>query len=74
MTWASIILTVLRLVEWMVRIGNENKWIKIGEDRAIARSSAEVLRKTEFANETLAEITKLDDAGVDDLLRKLEDK
>lgn len=72
MTWASIILAVLTLVNKLLDIGQQNKWIKAGEDKQIASSSAAILQKTAFAKETLNEITKLKDTEVDDLLRRLE--
>lgn len=72
MTWASIILAVLTLVNKLLDIGQQNKWIKAGEDKQIAASSAAILQKTTFAKETLSEITKLKDTEVDDLLRRLE--
>lgn len=72
MTWASIILLILQLVNKLTTIGMENKWIKAGEDKQIAASSAAILQKTSFAKETLSEITKLKDTEVDDLLRRLE--
>lgn len=71
-TWAKIILAVLRLLEWLIEEAQKHRWINEGEKRAIARATAEVLRKQEFANETLKEITALPNADLDDLLRSLE--
>lgn len=72
MTWASIILAILSLVNKLLDLGQQQQWIKAGEDKQIAASSAAILQKTSFAKETLSEITKLKDTEVDDLLRRLE--
>lgn len=72
MTYAKIILAIISLIQQLLRIGQENKWIKVGEDRAIAAGLAETLRKTEFADAALKEITALPDAAIDNLLQSLE--
>ena len=71
MTWAQIILSTLRLIEWLIEMGQKHKWIQEGESRAIARGLAEVVRKQEYARETLKSIERLSDAELDDLLRTL---
>ena len=71
-TWAQIILKVLSLLEWLIEQGQRKKWINEGEQRQIAKSTAKVLEKQEFARETLKEITALTDPQLDDLLRTLE--
>lgn len=70
-TWAEIILAVLKIVQWLIQYGQEQKWIAEGERRAIAAATAEVLRKQEFANATLKDITGLDDDQLDNLLLDL---
>lgn len=72
MTWAKIILLVLEFVKWAIEYGQQQKWIKEGEDRVIARSLAEITRKTNYAQETLADISKLSSDDTDALLRTLE--
>lgn len=71
-TWAGIILAALRLVQWLIEQGERHKWLNEGEQRQIARATAETLKKQEFANETLKHVSGLSDAGVDELLRTLE--
>lgn len=71
LTWGQVILKLLTLVEWMVRLGQEHKWIKEGEDREIARQNAEIFRKTEFANATHDMVRDLPDDKLNDLLRSL---
>ena len=71
-TWAQIILKVLSLLEWLIEQGQQHKWINEGERRQIAKSTAKVLEKQEFARETLKEVTALSDDKLDALLRTLE--
>lgn len=71
-TWAKVILAVLSLIEWMVRIGQENKWIAVGEQRQIAAANAEILRKTEYSRAALEEVKHLSDDQLDDFLRSFE--
>lgn len=70
-TWAGVILQLLKLLNWMIEKGQQEKWMNEGEQRQIARASAEVVTKQEFARETLKDIQRLSDAGVDELLRTL---
>lgn len=72
MTWASIILKILELVQWMIAEGERRRWIAEGEAKQIARASAEVIRKQEFGRAALRHVSGLPDADVDDLLRSLE--
>jgi hypothetical protein len=71
-TWASIILAVLKLVNILMTSAQQNKWLTLGEERAIAAASAEVLRKVSVAQEVWDEVSKMDEKLVDDLLRSLE--
>jgi hypothetical protein len=72
LSWGSAILTILRILEWMIEKGQERRWIAEGEERAIARGTAEVLRKQRYAQETIKSISSLPDDAVDTLLRELE--
>ena len=72
MTWGQFILVALRLLDWALRHGRDKRLISQGEDQAIARAMAEVLRKTDAAKRTMEEIYAMDDAQVDELLRSLE--
>jgi hypothetical protein len=71
-TWGSIILSVLRLLEWLIEEAQKHKWMTEGEKRQLAKGLIEITRKQEFANETFKQIVSLDDAKLDDLLRTLE--
>lgn len=72
MTWGQLILVALRLLDWALRHGRDKRLISQGEDHAIARAMAEVLRKTDAAKQTMQEIYAMDDTEVDALLRSLE--
>lgn len=72
MTWASLILLVLRLVHSLVEAGKKHHWISEGEQRAIAASSLEVTKKVAIGKKILEEVSGLTDAQVDDALRALE--
>lgn len=72
MSWIGVILAVIQLVNKLLSYGQQQKWIREGEDRAVAKALAEVLRKTEYAKQALAEFTGKSDADVDDFLRSLE--
>lgn len=74
MTWASIILAILKLVEAIFTAAQENKWIDVGKDAEIAKTSASILSKTEYAKNVREKIAGLDDVAVDKLLRDLEPK
>lgn len=71
-TWGQIILSVLRLLEWLIEEAQKHKWMNEGEKRAIARATAVVVYKQEFANETLKTLAALSDTDLDSLLRDLE--
>lgn len=71
-TWAKVILAVLSLIEKLLDEAEKRHWLNEGEKRQIAKALAEQTRKTEYAQQTLAEISKLNDADTDALLRTLE--
>lgn len=71
-TWGAIILKLLTLLTWLIEQGQRLQWITEGEQRQIAKSQAEMIRKTEYASETLRDIERLTDAQLDDLLRTFE--
>lgn len=73
-TWASIILALLRLVNTILTAINREKWIKAGEDVEIARVSAAILAKTEYAKGVRAKVEAMDDQAIDRALRDLEPK
>lgn len=72
MSWVSIILGLLKLANVVFQWVQEQKWINEGELKAIAKSSAEILRKTNYAKHALEELTAMSDSDVDKFLRDLE--
>lgn len=74
MSYAQIILAILSIVQMLLKMGQERKWISVGEDRAIGRSLAETLRKSEHAKQVMEEVGGLSDSQLDDGLRDLEPK
>lgn len=71
MMWGKIILLGLELLNRLFGYFQEQKWIKEGEDRAIARASAEIMRKSNYAKDALTEFENKPAADVDDFLRGL---
>ena len=72
MTWASVILACLKIASLLLQMGQERKWISEGEEKALASSLAEILRKTKYAKDALEEFRGKSDADLDDFLHKLE--
>lgn len=72
MTWVSLILAILQLANKLLEYGQQQKWIAVGRDEEIARATAAILRKTEYAKAALQEATSMSDSAVDDFLRGLE--
>lgn len=74
MTWASIILGLLKLANLILGAINRDKWIKAGEDAEIAKASAALLAKTEYARKVRERVNAMDDNALDRALRDLEPK
>lgn len=72
MSWISLILAVLQLANKLMEYGQQQKWIGEGEARQIAKASAEILRKTNYAKAALEDVTNKSDSDIDDFLRRLE--
>lgn len=73
MSYVSLIVLFLQLVNRLLEWGQQQKWIKEGEDRVIAASSAEILRKTQYGKKALEEFSSMSESDVDDFLRGLGD-
>jgi len=72
MVIGKIILAILSIAEILLRLGERQKWVSEGEQRAIAAAHAESLRKSEYAKHALEELSRLSDDQLDDFLRSLE--
>ena len=74
LTWAQIILLGLeffyKLTDWALR----EKYISEGEALAIAKSQAEILRKSQYGKQALEEAGGMSDSELDDSLRDFEPK
>lgn len=71
MSWVSLIIAVLRLAQGLMQYAQERKWIAEGEAIQIAKASAEIMRKSQYAKQALEEFESKSDADVDDFLRGL---
>lgn len=74
MTWVSFALMLLRVVDSIMTWARKRELISQGQDIEIARTTASILAKTEYAKNVRDKIARLDDAAVDDALRDLEPK
>lgn len=70
-SWISLILTALELINKITDYAIKQKYISEGEAIAVAKSQAEILRKSQYAKQALAEFTGKSDSDVDDFLRGL---
>lgn len=71
MSWVSLVVGLIQLASRLFGYFQEQKWINEGEAKAVAKASAEILRKTEYAKHALEEFESKSDADVDDFLRRL---
>lgn len=72
MGYAPIILAFLNLAGSLFSFFQQRKWISEGEAIAVAKASAEIMRKSNYAKQALAEFSSKSDRDVDDFLRNLE--
>lgn len=72
MSWVSVILALLKLASTLFQWAQEQKWINEGEAKAVAKASAEILRKTNYAKHALEEANAMSDSELDQRLRDLE--
>lgn len=73
-SWIEIILLVLKIIDWSLGRVDQSKWIKAGYDKAIAETSAAILKKTAAGRAMMEKVNAMSDAEVDDTLRGLEPK
>ncbi len=72
MSYLSLILAILSLVDKFTDWAIERKWLAEGARREIAKVQAESIRKSGYAKEVMAEVDAMSDDAVDDGLRHLE--
>lgn len=71
-TWAEIILLVLKIIDWSLGRIDQDKWMKAGADAEIAKTSAAILRKTAAGKAIMEKVDAMSDADVDAGLVGLE--
>jgi uncharacterized protein YxeA len=74
MEWISIVLAVLQLANRLLAYGQQQGWVKEGQDKFVALTAAEILRKTTYAKEALEQAGVLTPTELDNELRDLESK
>lgn len=71
MSWGSIVLLLLQIAKAVFDYANNKKLIDAGADQEIAKSSAAILAKTEFAKKTRELVHDLPGSDLDVLLDDL---
>lgn len=74
MTYVSLILALLRLVNLLVETAQQRRWMKAGEDAEIARAAESLHRKTEAGKKIWEKVDAMSESEVDAALRDLEPK
>jgi hypothetical protein len=72
--WIKIVLLLLQLAEKIFDWSRAQGYIQQGRDEEIARQTAAILAKTEYARNVRAKIAAMDGPSVDAALRDLEPK
>lgn len=72
--WLEFGILLLRLANGVIGWFERENFIDQGRKEVIAATLTEIARKTGVAKDVLAQMSRLDDAAVDDVLRDLEPK
>lgn len=72
MTWVQIVLLVLKLANALFDFAKKQRYIEQGRDEEIARATAALLAKTEWAKGVREKIDAMDESAIDAALRDLE--
>lgn len=73
-TWASVILALLKIVNAIMGAVNREQLMQAGADAEIAKVSASILEKTAAGKAIIEKVNGMTDADVDAGLRDLEPK
>lgn len=73
MSWATIILTGLKILLALLDRANQNNLIKAGEDKQIAEASVRILEATQHGKRIRENIKKLSDEQADSLWEDMLD-
>lgn len=71
-TWGSVILFALRVLNSILSAVNREKWMKAGADAEIAKAALAILNRTETGKKIMERVNAMPDADVDAALRGLE--
>jgi len=71
-TWASLILTALKILNAIMGAVNREKWMQAGADAEIAKAALAILERTDAGKKIMERVSSMTDAEVDVELRKLE--
>lgn len=74
MTWLSLALTLLKVVNQIMMMVRERELIDKGYDKAIAEVTQSILEKTAAGKAIMGKVNGMTDADVDAGLRDLEPK
>jgi hypothetical protein len=74
MSWLSLALTLLKVVNQIMTWARERELIDKGYDKAIAEVTQSILVKTAAGKAIMEKVNRMSDAEVDDGLRGLEPK
>ena len=72
LTWASLALAILKVINAFMNYFNQEKLIQSGYDKAIADVSAAILQKTAAGKAILEKVNNMSELQVDDELHNLE--
>lgn len=70
-TYASLILTILKVINSFMDYVNRNDLMQAGADAEIAKTSAAILRKTQAGKAIMEKVDAMSDTDVDAALRDL---
>lgn len=74
MIWVSLALALLKFANLIMTWARERELISQGQDIEIAKTTAAILSKTEYAKNVRSKIAAMDDKAIDTALRDLEPK
>lgn len=74
MDFIGLVLAILKLVNFIMDYVNREQLKQDGRDEEIARQTAAILAKTEYARNVREKISTLDDEALNTALRDLEPK
>lgn len=73
-TWGSVILYALKILNGIMGAVNREKWMQAGADAEIAKLSLAILNRTEAGKKIMEKVNGMTDAEVDTGLLDLEPK